>query len=75
VAPTGPNRGEAEVWINGNKVETVDLYSSSVQPRKVVFTKSWAASKSRTLEIRVLGTKNALSSGERVDVDAFVVLR
>jgi hypothetical protein len=75
VAPTGPGRGEAEVWINGNKVDTVDLYSSSVQPRKVVFTKGWAASKSRTLEIRVLGTKNAASSGERVDVDAFVVLR
>jgi hypothetical protein len=44
VAPTGPGRGEAEVWINGAKVETVDLYSSSVQPHKVVFTKGWAAS-------------------------------
>lgn len=75
VAPTEPGRGEAGVWINGAKVETVDLYSSSVQPHKVVFTRGWAASKSRTLEIRVSGTKNAASRGERVDVDAFVVLR
>jgi hypothetical protein len=27
-----------------------------------------------TVEVRVLGTKNASSSGTRVDVDAFVVL-
>jgi hypothetical protein len=27
------------------------------------------------LEIRVLGTKNAASSGKRVDIDAFVVQR
>ena len=41
----------------------------------MVFTKSWDSSTSHTLEIRVLGTKNAASSGKRVDVYAFVALR
>lgn len=70
-ATEGGNTYPPGTWTNQN----VTLYSSSVQPHKVVFTKGWAASKSRTLEIRVSGTKNAASSGERVDVDAFVVLR
>ena len=43
--------------------------------RQMVFTKSWSSSASHTLEVRVLGTKNASSSGKRVDVDAFVALR
>ena len=75
MAPTGPNRGKAEVWIDGAKAATVDLYSPANQARKMVFTKSWASSKGHTLEVRVLGTKNAASSGKRIDVDAFVALR
>ncbi len=63
------------MWIDGVKAVTVDLYASSAQPRNMVFTKSWTTSASHTLEIRVLGTKNASSSGKRVDVDAFVALR
>ena len=58
IAPTGPDRGKAEVWVGGVKAKTVDLYSSSAQPRKMVFTKSWGSSRSHTLEIRVLGKKN-----------------
>jgi glucose/arabinose dehydrogenase len=75
VAPKGTNRGRAEVWVDGVKVKTVDLYASSTQPRKVVFSKEWASAGSHTVEVRVLGTKNASSTGTRVDVDAFVVLR
>jgi subtilisin family serine protease len=75
VAPKGPDRGKAEVWIDGVKVATVDLYSSSAQPRKMMFTKSWSSSDSHTLEVRATDTKNASSSGKRVDVDAFVALR
>lgn len=70
----GPDRGKAEVWIDGVKAATVDLYSSSAQPRKMVFTKNWDSADSHTLEIRATGTKNAASSGTRIDVDAFVVL-
>ena len=75
IAPTGPNRGKAEVWVGGVKAKTVDLYSSSAQPRKMVFTKSWGSSRSHTLEIRVLGKKNPSSTGKRVGEDTFALLR
>jgi hypothetical protein len=76
VAPTSSNRGKADVYLDGTRVATVDLYSSSGQTRKVVFSRAGLdPSVSHTLEVRVLGTKNAASKGKRVDVDAFVVLR
>jgi hypothetical protein len=75
VARTGPKQGQAEVWVDGTKAATVDLYSPNVVARPVVFSEALPDSGSHTLEIRVLGTKNSSSSGKRVDVDAFVVLR
>jgi len=75
VAPRGTDRGEAEAWVDGVKSSTVDLYASSTQSRRMVFVKNdTSPSQPHTLEVRVLGTKNASSSGTRVDVDAFVVL-
>ncbi len=75
VAPRDVNRGKAEIWLDGAKVTTLSLYSSASQPRMVSFDKSWETSATRTLEVRVLGTKVRQSKGTRVDVDAFVVLR
>ena len=76
VAPTNSNRGKADVYLDGTRVATVDLYSASGQTRKVVFSRAGLdPSVSHTLEVRALGTKNAASKGKRVDVDAFVVLR
>jgi hypothetical protein len=75
IAPKGPNRGKAEVWVDGAKAATIDLYSPTSTARQMVYTKSWSSSASHTLEVRVLGTKNASSTGKRVDVDAFVALR
>ena len=75
MAPRNSNRGKAEVYLDGVKVATVDLYASSGQSRKVVFRRGGLdPSTTHTLEVRALGTKNAASSGTRVDVDAFVVL-
>jgi hypothetical protein len=76
VAPKGADRGIAELWVDGVSTSTRDLYSSTAQPRRMYFTKnSLNATQQHTLEVRLLGTKNANSSGTRVDVDAFVVLR
>ena len=76
VAPRNTNRGKADVYLDGSKAATIDLYAASGQSRKVVFTKAGLdASVTHTLEVRVLGSKNAASSGKRVDVDAFVALR
>jgi hypothetical protein len=75
VASTGSNRGKAEVWVDGVKVKTVDMYAPVAQPRRMLYTQSWATPSTHTVEIRATGTKNAASSGKRVDVDAFLALR
>jgi hypothetical protein len=76
ISTKSANRGKAEVWLDGLKVATVDLYSATMQTRRVVFSKGGLApTNTHTLEVRVLGTKNAASSGTQVDVDAFVALR
>jgi hypothetical protein len=68
VAPTGPDRGKAEVYVNGTRVATVDLYAATTQSQRVVWTGSWTTATSRTVMIKVLGT----SGRPRVDLDAFV---
>jgi TRAP-type uncharacterized transport system substrate-binding protein len=72
VAPKGPAMGRAEAYLDGRKVATVDLYSSTALPRRVIYSATGLnPSVTHTLQIRVLGT----SGRPRVDVDAFVVLR
>jgi len=75
------NRGKAQVWLDGVQqdakptltgIQPFDLYSSTVQARKVVFSKAVSATTSHKLEVRVLGQKNASSTSTRVDIDAFV---
>jgi hypothetical protein len=68
VARRGPTRGKAEVFVNGTKVATVDLYASSYQNQRVVWSKSWSSAATRTVTIRVVGT----SGRPRVDLDAIV---
>jgi len=76
VSSKGKDRGIAEVWVDGVKVKTADLYSSTAQWRRVTYAKNQiSASQAHTIEVRALGTKNASSSATRVDVDAFVILR
>jgi uncharacterized delta-60 repeat protein len=76
VAPKRKTGGQAEVYLDGVKVQTADLYSSNARARKVVFSANGLdPTVTHTLEVKVLGTKRAASSSTRVDVDAFVVLR
>jgi hypothetical protein len=72
VATKAPSRGTVEVYIDGTKVSTVDLYSATTQTRTLAFSQGWSASSSHTIYIKVLGTP---STRALVDVDAFVVLR
>jgi subtilisin family serine protease len=71
VAPTNVSRGRMSVYIDGVYKATVDLYSSTTTYRKVVYSASWATSKTRTIELRVAGT----SGRPTVSLDGFVVLR
>jgi len=70
VALRGPTRGRAEVFVNGTKVSTIDLYSPAWQGQQVVWTGAWATSQARTVAIRVVGT----TGRPRVDIDAFVTV-
>ncbi len=57
-------------------MQTIDLYAASEQPRRVIYSaSSLDPSVPHTMQVRVLGTKRAVSTGTRVDVDAFVALR
>lgn len=76
VSTRNTNRGKAEVWLDGVRVATVDLYASTFGARRTVFVRNGlSTSAPHTLEVRVLGTRNVSSTGTRVDADAFVVLR
>jgi hypothetical protein len=74
VSTKGPDRGKAAVYIDGVKKATIDLYSATTKLRQVVYTIAFGSAASHTIEVRVLGTKNAASSGRRVDLDAFEVI-
>ncbi len=72
VSTRAPGRGIAEVWLDGQNVETIDLYAASVQKARVTWAAT-VATGTHTLEFRVTGTKRPAASGTRVDVDAFLV--
>jgi hypothetical protein len=75
VSPKSTDRGKAEAWVDGTKKDVDLYYSGGTQMRRVVFSKNQLdPAVSHELEVRVLGTKSASSSGTRADVDAFVVL-
>jgi hypothetical protein len=70
VAPTGPTRGSARVYLDGTLQKTISVYSKTPGFRKLMYTHMWAASGMHTLKLVVVGT----AGRPRVDVDAFVVL-
>ncbi|HEX7744940.1 MAG TPA: fibronectin type III domain-containing protein, partial [Micromonosporaceae bacterium] len=71
VAVRGPTRGKATVYVDGVAVASVDLYASTWQLARVVFTRSWASTGTHKVVIRVAGT----AGRPRVEVDALVALR
>jgi hypothetical protein len=68
VSTKAATRGKFEVYVDGIKTATIDLYSSSTHYRQVVYQTSWASYGSHTIKIRVLGT----SGRPRVDFDGFL---
>ncbi|MDX3064843.1 N-acetylmuramoyl-L-alanine amidase [Streptomyces sp. ND04-05B] len=49
--------GQAYVYVDGAKVATVDLKSSTTLYRQAIWTKSWTSSAKHTVKIVVVGTK------------------
>ena len=71
VAPTGPKRGAARVYIDGNLATTIHLGAKRLHPRRMVFTRTWKTTATHSIRVVGLGTPHH----RRVDVDAFVILR
>ncbi len=76
IGTTGPDKGRAEVWIDGGRVAVVDLYSPAYRLRVPVYQKYFTTGNGwHTVQIRPLGKANAASFGTRVDVDGLAVVR
>jgi subtilisin family serine protease len=71
VAPTSPTRGKARVYVDGVYRATIDLRTSTLQHRRVVYARTFSTSGTHTIELRVLGT----AGRPMVSLDAFVVLQ
>jgi beta-N-acetylhexosaminidase len=70
VAPRGPARGSAAVYIDGVYKGTVSLFAPSFVARQIVYATHWSGNGSHTFRIVNLGT----AGHSRVDVDGFVRL-
>ncbi len=67
------NHGNADVYLDGAKVKTVDLYGGSKRYQYVAYRATGLTAGAHTLRIVVDGTKNAASSGTFVPIDAIDV--
>ena len=67
---TGPNYGQAQVWLDETDMGVFDFYAAAPQ-WQVVRSFTNLSSTTHTLEIKVLGTKHANSTGKAVIIDAF----
>ncbi|MDQ3449130.1 MAG: hypothetical protein M3432_08130, partial [Chloroflexota bacterium] len=70
VSTRSPRSGAARVTVDGVPAARVDLLATSVEPRRVVFSRSWSEAADHELTIRVLDSPDR----PRVDLDALVVL-
>lgn len=72
IAVTGPDRGRARIWIDGERVRVVDLFSArrtfGVEERIVGL-----ADRAHALSIEVLGSRSSRSHGRWVSIDRFIV--
>jgi hypothetical protein len=55
VGPVGPTRGEADVYVDGEHVRTIDLRSGGFRARAVLFTTTWPEPGDHSLRIEIVG--------------------
>lgn len=73
VADKDPYRGICEVWLDGAKVATVDLYAPTTTNQAVVYDSATLAAGTHTVMVKVTGTKNPASRYTYVTMDALKV--
>jgi hypothetical protein len=65
--------GIANVFVDGASQGSVDLYGSTSEFKRVLFSASGLSAASHTLTIEVTGTQNPASTGVWLNIDAFDV--
>ena len=72
------NQGIAEVKIDGEPVNEVDLYGAGIttgmQVGEILFEKEWSTAGEHVITICRTGEKNPDATGANVNIDAFIVL-
>ncbi len=72
VTEKDPSHGQVVVSVDGVATPTIDNYSASTLTRRVMLVQALAPG-THTIQVKVLATKNAASTGTRTDIDAFIV--
>ena len=76
VSTLGPDRGIAQVKVDGQVVATVDLYAATQQTAQVVYAINGLTSGvTHQVQVVVTGTKNTTSTASKVDYDAILALK
>ena len=68
----GPARGQAEIWVDGRRVRTVDLYAPDRRLVSIPVVAGLAEGPHRA-KVVVLGTHRGASRGSGVAIDRWVV--
>jgi hypothetical protein len=71
IGRSAPGGGFAQVIVDGVVASTVDVSAPSTNDRQILYSRSWDASGTHTVTVRVLGT----FMRPNVSVDAFLVLK
>jgi hypothetical protein len=83
VSTLGPDRGQAQVQIDGGKPDVVDLYSPTQDAARVVWARDALPPGQHTITVTVIGKKSTLNPAPcntgtkcaRVDVDGSVMIK
>ncbi|MFD6994873.1 N-acetylmuramoyl-L-alanine amidase [Streptomyces mirabilis] len=71
VVSRAASSGQAYIYVDGTKISTVDLKSSTTLYRQAIWTKTWSSSAKHTIKIVVVGT----SGRPTVTTDSLVYIK
>jgi subtilisin family serine protease len=67
--------GIVDVYLDGQKVKTVDLYSNTVSFQQVVYENLNLSNSIHTVKLINTGTKNSLGTNTFINIDAFEIIK
>jgi len=74
IGTKGPNHGVAGVYIDSQKVGSVDLYASKYSTSEVLFSHTFSSTGYHEILVAVTSNPNPNSNGNYITVDAFDVI-